>query len=170
MFLFLPWGTYTCLCLCLGLPVWRHAGMASALEPSAVQGPRTPVPDRTGSSEQEPAGDTHRPHFQVSSIFLFHSSLICYATHIVWVVPFYFPSHTWVVPLILNHQHRFMLLFFNPFFLLTCDQAGTFAVPSSIWGSAGTLFQGDEAVHLNPKPVQGGQCPGGGAHLQRHDW
>lgn len=54
-------------CVCVGFQVWWHAGMASALEPSALQGSGTPVPDGTGGSEQEPPWNTHRPHLQVSA-------------------------------------------------------------------------------------------------------
>lgn len=53
--------------MCVGFQVWWHAGMASALEPSALQGSGTPVPDGTGGSEQEPPWNTHRPHLQVSA-------------------------------------------------------------------------------------------------------
>lgn len=63
----LPCKANTWMCVRIGFQVWWHAGVASALEPSAIQGSWTPVPDRTRSSEQEPAWNTHRSHFQVSA-------------------------------------------------------------------------------------------------------
>lgn len=56
-----------CVFVSLGLQVWWHAGMASALEPSAVQSSWTPVSDWAGSTEQELARNTHWSHFQVSA-------------------------------------------------------------------------------------------------------
>lgn len=55
-----------CYILCTGFQVWWHAGMAPALEPPALQGSWTPVPEGIRSSEQELAWNTNRPHFQVS--------------------------------------------------------------------------------------------------------
>lgn len=48
-------------------------------------------------------------------------------------------------------------------------QAGSLTVPSTIRGGASALLQRNEAFHLNPKPVQGCQCPGGGAYIHRND-
>lgn len=56
-----------CAFVSVGLQVWWHAGMASALEPSAVQSSWTPVSDWAGSTEQELARNTHWSHFQVSA-------------------------------------------------------------------------------------------------------
>lgn len=173
--------------MCLGFQVWWHAGMASALEPSAVQGSWTPVPDGTRGSEQEPAWNTNRPHFQVSA-HTFICSVVCLTLCVSSFCSFSVLSSTisssfWLsFPICLPPMHTWLCLSFSLslrdiidkwsyfFVLMSFEQAGTFAVPSSVWGGASTLFPGDEAVHLDPKPVQRGQCPGRGAHLQYHDW
>lgn len=108
-------------CVCIGFQVWWLAGMASALEPSAIQGSWTPVPDGTGGFEQEPAWNTHRPHFQVSAhtfscptfcltlcVSSFHYISLYLVTFFVCVSSFSFPLKS--ISLFLNKYQRLLNL------------------------------------------------------------